>query len=92
MRLGSNALRCLATSRESLQIAYRNAKVAKDFVPGGTTQNDYTLQIVKRVAPDIEVNAWVQVEGWKAPLIKSGLQHDVTAVAQFTWYLPKFNQ
>ncbi len=40
----------------------------------------------------IELNAWVQVEGWKAPLLKSGLQHDATAAAQFTWYLPKFNR
>ncbi|HEY0757824.1 MAG TPA: capsule assembly Wzi family protein [Acidisarcina sp.] len=78
--------------RESIQLAYRNAKVSKDFIPGGTTQNDFTMQVVKRLRSDLEVNAWVQVEGWKVPLIKSGIQHDVTAAAQLTWYLPKFNR
>jgi len=78
--------------KEWVQIAYRNAKVAKDFVPGGTTQNDYTVQVVKRVATNVEVNAWVQTEGWKAPLLTSGLQRDVTAAAQLTWYFPKLDR
>ncbi|HEY0795521.1 MAG TPA: capsule assembly Wzi family protein, partial [Acidisarcina sp.] len=77
--------------REWVQGAYRNAKVSKDFVPGGTTQNDYTLQVVKRIAPEMEINAWVQAESWKVPLLKPVQQRDVTAAAQFTWYLPKFN-
>jgi Capsule assembly protein Wzi len=79
------------TPTEWVEAAYRNAKVSKDFVPGGTTQNDYTLQVVKRLARDVEINAWVQVEGWRAPLLKVGQQHDVTTAGQFTWYLPKFN-
>jgi hypothetical protein len=77
---------------EWVQAAYRNAKVAKDFVPGGTTQNDYTVQVVKRVRPDVELNAWVQVEGWKAPLLKPGLQTDVTTAGKVTWYLPKLTR
>ena len=28
---------------EQIQLAYRNAKAAKDFIPGGTTQNDFQL-------------------------------------------------
>ena len=80
------------SATEWVQVAYRNAKVAKDFVPGGTTQNDYTLQVVKRLRPDVELNAWVQVEGWKAPLVKMGLQRDVTAAGQVTWFLPQFGR
>ncbi|HEY0758409.1 MAG TPA: capsule assembly Wzi family protein [Acidisarcina sp.] len=75
--------------REWLQVAYRNAKVSADFVSLGTTQNDYTVQLVKRLGYDVELNAWVQIEGWKAPLVKAGLQRDVSASAQVTWYLPK---
>lgn len=74
---------------EWVQVAYRNAKADKDFIPGGTTQNDYTVQVVKRLARDIEVNAWLQVEGWKAPLIRPGLQRDTSAAVQFTWYVPR---
>jgi hypothetical protein len=62
---------------------------AKDFVPGGTTQNLFTAQVVKRLAKDVELSASLQAEKWKAPLITSGSQSDVTTAVQITWY-PKF--
>ena len=33
---------------------------------GGTTQNDFTFTVVKRLKPDVELNAWVQYERWKS--------------------------
>ena len=83
---------------EMLQLSYRNAKAAKDFIPGntfstgaprvdgGTTQNDFTFTVVKRLKPDVELNAWVQYERWKAPVYKTGGQNDVTTNVQITWY------
>ncbi len=71
---------------ERIQLSYRNAKAAKDFIPGGTTQHDITLQVVKRLRPDVELNAWLQAEQWKAPLLKAGSQHDVSTAVQITWY------
>jgi hypothetical protein len=41
-------------------------------------------------ATDLELNSWVQYEGWKAPIYKPGLQRDTTIAAQFTWY-PKLH-
>ncbi len=71
--------------QEMLQIGYRNAKSASDFVPGGTTQNDFSLNLVRRLPNNIELNAFVQVEFWKAPILAPGLQHDVALGLQFTY-------
>lgn len=80
---------------EQIQFNYRNAKAAKlttegqtqtGFLPGGTTQNVYQVNVVKRIHKDIELNGWVQYEGWKAPLYKSGAQSDTTAAFQVTWH------
>lgn len=70
---------------ESIQVNYRRAKVSKDFVPGGTTQDDVGVDVVKRLGREFEVHGWVQVERWKAPLLKSGSQNDTVIGAQITW-------
>jgi hypothetical protein len=69
-----------------LQLSYRNAKAAKDFIPLGTTQNLFTVAAVKRLRPELELNAWLQYERWKAPVYKTGGQNDVTTNVQLTWY------
>ena len=80
---------------ESVQLSYRNAKAAKDFIPGyttppymqgGTTQNDFAVSVVKRLKPQLELNAWLQYERWKAPIYKPGSQSDVATSIQLTWY------
>jgi Capsule assembly protein Wzi len=71
---------------EQLQLAYRNAKAAKDFIPGGTTQNLFQFSVVKRIRKDFEVRGWVQYERWLAPIYKPGNQNDFTTSAQITWY------
>jgi hypothetical protein len=72
--------------QEELQFMYRNAKAASAFIPGGTTQNDYTFLVRKRLLKDIEICGWVQYERWKAPIYKSGTQSDTSAAAQITWF------
>ncbi len=71
---------------EMVQLSYRNAKAAKDFIPGGTTQNLFTVKAVKRLRPQLELNAGVQYERWKAPVYKPGGQSDVTTNVQITWF------
>lgn len=72
--------------REMVQLSYRNAKAAKDFIPGGTTQNLIGVKAVKRLGPQVELKAGLQYERWKAPVYKSGGQSDVTTTFQVTWY------
>jgi len=72
--------------QEMVQFEYRNAKSAKDFVPGGTTQNDFSVRIVHRLHEDIELNAFAQLEFWKAPILAPGLQKDLSMGLQLTYF------
>jgi hypothetical protein len=69
-----------------VQISYRNAKAAKDFIPGGTTQNSFQISVVKRIKKDFEVQGWVQYERWQAPVYKTGTHNDARLAARITWY------
>ena len=75
------------SANESVQLMYRNAKADHNFIPFGTTQNDFQVSVVKRIGKQIEVRGWVQQEEWKAPIYKPGRQSDTMASGQITWYL-----
>jgi hypothetical protein len=72
--------------KEQIQFSYRNAKAAKDFIPGGTTQNDFQISATKRIHEHLEVLGAIQYEGWKAPVFEPHKQSDVIAGAQITWH------
>jgi hypothetical protein len=72
--------------QERIQLIYRNAKSAKDFVPGGTTQNLIGANAILRVKPDWELNALAQYERWTVPVLAPGQKSDFTASVQMTWY------
>jgi len=74
--------------QESIQLGYRNVKASQQFVPSGTTQNDFSVRAVFRVKRDIELNLFEQLEFWKAPVLATGLQKDFTSALQIT-YFPK---
>lgn len=70
---------------EWVQLSYLNKKTPKDFIPGGTTQNQFKVDMLKHLGHDLTVDAWLQYERWKAPIYKSGLQSDTSIAVQFTW-------
>ncbi|HEV2275695.1 MAG TPA: capsule assembly Wzi family protein [Acidobacteriaceae bacterium] len=74
--------------RTYIQVGYRNAKVSKNFVPGGTTQNDFNVRAVLRLKEDVELRAFGQMEFWKVPALAQGRQKDFTGSFQLT-YFPK---
>jgi Capsule assembly protein Wzi len=76
--------------REWIQLEYLNKKIPNDFIPNGTTQNQFKASVVKRLGKDIELNAWVQYEKWKAPVYKTGAQSNTIEAFQVTWY-PKLH-
>jgi Capsule assembly protein Wzi len=76
--------------KEYIQLGYRNAKVSKTFLPGGTTQNDVNIKAVIRLKDDLELNAFGQVELWKVPALTSGQRNDFTGSLQLTYY-PKLS-
>ncbi len=74
--------------QEYLQASWRGVKAAKDFIPDGTTQNEFRVDGVKRFGAekDIAVHAWVQYEAWKAPVYRPGAQSDTTVAGEIVWY------
>ena len=75
---------------EWVQLEYQNKKTAKDFVAGGTTQNQFKIDVVKRLRPNIELDAWYQYEKWKAPIYVAGAQNDNIFTVQVKFY-PKLH-
>ena len=71
---------------EWIQFGVRNQKVAKDFIPGGTTLNDINFQVVKRIGRDFEINGNFTCERWKAPIYLPGLQTVTSTTMQLTWF------
>jgi capsule assembly protein Wzi len=76
--------------KEYIQLGYRNAKVSKTFIPGGTTQNDINIRAVLRLKDDLELNAFGQAEFWKVPALAPGPRNDFTGSFQLT-YFPKMS-
>ncbi|HZQ42231.1 MAG TPA: capsule assembly Wzi family protein [Acidobacteriaceae bacterium] len=75
---------------EWVQLQYMNKKGPKDFIPDGTTQNQFTVDVVKNLRRDIQLNAWMQYEHWKAPIYKTGPQSDVVVAGEIKFY-PKLH-
>ncbi|MCU1222958.1 MAG: hypothetical protein JWQ42_1051 [Edaphobacter sp.] len=74
------------SGNEWVQLEYLNKKTPKDFIAGGTTQNQFKVSVVKRLNKDLELNSYYQYEGWKAPIYKSGLQKNSIVSVQLTWF------
>jgi hypothetical protein len=74
------------SGNEWVQLSYLNKKMAKDFIAGGTTQNQFRVDVVKRILPDVELNAWYQHESWKAPIYLPGAQGNNAFTVQVTFF------
>jgi len=70
----------------SLQVGYRDTKVANGFLPGGGTQSDASTRLLWQVRPQWSVDSTVQYERWLIPSLKPGEQHDVSGSFQITFY------
>ncbi|HWB33423.1 MAG TPA: capsule assembly Wzi family protein [Acidobacteriaceae bacterium] len=74
------------SGNEWVQLSYLNKKTAKDFIPGGTTQNQFAIDVLKRLRPGIELHANYQHEGWKAPIYLPGAQSSNAFTFQLTFF------
>ena len=72
--------------KTSLQLAYRNVKIAKDYIPQGSTQQIVSFSAVLRPRAEVEFKGFLQYESWLEPVLASSRQRDVTASVQFTWW------
>lgn len=74
------------SGNEWIEASWRHQKAAKDFIPGGTTLNDFTLQVVKRMGKDFEIRGNFDLEHWKAPVYLPGEQTVTATTLQLTWF------
>ena len=72
--------------QEEVHFMYRNAKASNEFVPGGTTQNDFEWYVCKRVRKEVEIRGTLQYERWKAPIYETGARTDTSGSVQLTWF------
>ena len=74
------------SGNEWVDVQYLHKKTPKDFIPGGTTQDQWRVDVVKRIGPDIEINGWFQHERWKAPIYMPGGQSNNSVTVQVTFF------
>ena len=55
--------------RSSIQVSVRNGKIADDFIPGGSTQWDWSASAMLRVRNDLEIKSFLQYETWWVPVL-----------------------
>ncbi len=71
---------------EWIQAGWRRQKTPKDFIPDGTTLDDFNAQVVKRIGPNFAIDGKFKFETWKIPFDLPG-QQDVTATTiGLIWY------
>ena len=74
------------TPRSSIQVATRNSKIAKDFIPGGSTQWDWNVSGDLWLHKNFEIKPFLQYETWLIPTLAPTRQRDFTSSVQITWW------
>jgi len=74
------------SGNEWVQASVRSQKASKDFIPGGATLNDFSVQAVKRIREDFEIDGTFTLEHWKAPVYLPGSQTVTSTTIQITWF------
>jgi hypothetical protein len=74
------------SSRNTLQLGYRHANVASDFIPGGESLNDGSAKLNWWIRDDLSVSALVQHEKWLAPVLSSTPQANWTSSVEVAFW------
>jgi hypothetical protein len=72
--------------KNTLQLGYRHAKVASDFITGGETINDASARLGWWVRQDVSVSAFLQYEKWLAPVLASTPQTNFTSSVEVSYW------
>lgn len=76
-------------ARNSFQFGYRHARVSSDFIPGGGTVNDASVEADFLVRREFGVSSRVQYEHWNYPILAPQPQTNISVSVQMT-YWPHF--
>src|SRR5713226_749092 len=73
-------------ARNSLQFGYRHAKVSSDFIPGGGTLNDASVQADFLAGRELGLSSRVQYEHWNYPILAPQPQTNISVSVQMTYW------
>lgn len=73
-------------ARNSLQFGYRHVKVSRDFIPGGGTVNDASVQADFLMRRELGLSTRVQYEHWNYPILTPQPQSNVSVSVQMTYW------
>jgi len=74
------------SAKDTLQFAYRHAKVADSFIPGGETVNDASIKLNCWLHRDLNVKAFIQYEKWQAPILAPNPQTNWTTSVEIGFW------
>jgi len=77
---------CWFKPRDSIQLGYRHAKVAPDFIPGGERINYGSVKVSWQLRDDLSVPVGLQYEKWYAPILASAAQTNWTSSVDVTFW------
>jgi hypothetical protein len=72
--------------KSSAQLSYRESKVSPKFIPGGTTQNDFTLKTDIWLRSKVNLTASVQYERWSIPVLAPRDKRNLTSSVQLSFW------
>ncbi len=76
------------SSRNTLELGYREAAVDREFIPFGGHIRDFTVRATFLFGSGFDVSTFVQHERWTFPVLSPRSDSDTTASVQLT-YSPK---
>ena len=74
------------SGNEWVDVTFLHKQTPGDFIPHGTTQNQFEVDVVKRIGPNMEINSWYRHERWVAPIYLPGVQDNNTFSFQLTFF------
>lgn len=76
------------TVSSRIELGYRRSKLAKDFFPGGGTQNDVGLTARWLLGSSVQMRGLVQFEHWNIPVLDPFPQSNATVQFELHWLHP----
>jgi hypothetical protein len=70
----------------AIQVSYRHGKISNLFIPGGGTQNDFSVGARLRMRKDWELLTNFQYEDWSVPVLAPGRKSDFWSLIQLTYW------
>ncbi len=73
------------SGNEWIQARWRGQKATKDFIAGGTTLNNFGIEVAKCIGQNFEIDTRFTIERWQAPIYMQGAQTVSSTIVRLSW-------